>query len=762
LQGARRAPMIEGGMAGIGTSDETVDAELERIRDRSAKALIAAVLLFAVPVLIANNVERPSVHLLGSGLLLVLGLVGALAAIGRGHGRAPRTVTVAMLGAAMAYRAWVLGGLAAIPYHAWTVHVLIAGLLLGRRAAAISAAVGILLGAWFVVAEQRGLLPTSEGLDSLWVAWFLRVALLVVTLLLVSALLRGVQSALSRLNESERQRRRQDERYQLAALGASFGTWDLDVANALLWLGPGVQRMVGLPRGAAVVSQVSWRDRMHADDRERCEASLRRHIEGREPQFEAEYRVRHADGSYLWVQARGRLAPGPTVRVVGFFQDISERKAAERELKHRAFHDPLTGLPNRELFLERLGRALIEGHRKGAAEFAVVFVDLDRFKVVNDSLGHAAGDRLLGVLADRLNGAVRAPDTVARLGGDEFTVLLRGPATIEEAKIAVARIERAVAEPFELAGQEVVVGASIGILMGSLDYQDAEELLRVADLAMYSVKGEGAGRVGVFDPAMRGRMRAMLALDSALRRALDGGELEPWYQPIVDLSDNRIVGVEALARWRQEDGTVVPPEAFIPRAEETGVVAEIDRQIIERAAHTVAAWNEDGPPLYLSVNLSARQFQRKGLAAFVDGVLERSGLPGNLLQIEITEGILLLDAPGIRQTLTELRQRGARISFDDFGTGYSSLSYLHRFDIEHLKIDRAFVQERGERGPGPICRAIQSMAGALGIQTTGEGVETEAQAEGLRILGCGTAQGYLFGRPAPYVEGRPDQVGSTS
>ncbi len=719
-------------------------------------------MLLSVPVVLANNIEAPNAALMASGLGLVACLGAAMLAIRRGFGRSARVAVVLLVAGAMTYRGWHLGGIEAIPYHAWIVHVLIAGVLLGPRAAWASAGVGVALGAGFVVADQQGILPPPVALRSAWIAWFLRAVLLALTTVLVSAMLGGVRSAMARLADSEQLRRRQVERYQLAAEGSNYGTWDLDLGSNLLWLGPGVQRLIGLPKGAAVVPRTSWAERIHADDRDRVDRGIQQHLDRPETMYEAEYRVRHGDGAYLWVHSKGQLVPGSPQRVVGSLEDISQRKATERELQHRAFHDPLTGLPNRDLFLDRLGQALIEGHRKGTAEFAVVFVDLDRFKVVNDSLGHAAGDQVLGVLADRLNGAVRAPDTVARLGGDEFTVLLRGPTGIEEAKVAVGRIERVVREPFDLDGQQVVVGASIGILMGSLEYEDPEELLRDADLAMYSVKGEGAGRVGVFDPGMRRRMRAMLDLDSALLQALEDDVLEPWYQPIVDLSDGRIVGVEALARWRQPDGSVLAPGAFIPRAEETGIVAEIDRRIIERSAHTVAWWNEEGPPLTLSVNLSGRQFLRHDLCAFIDGVLERSKLPANLLQLEITEGILLLDAPGIRSTLAQLRERGAHIAFDDFGTGYSSLSYLHRFQIERLKIDRAFVQERGDRGAGPICRAIQSMATALGIETIGEGVETEAQAEALRILGCPKAQGFLFGAPAPYADGRPDQSGSTS
>jgi diguanylate cyclase (GGDEF)-like protein/PAS domain S-box-containing protein len=739
-----------------------VEQELERLRDRSASVLILVALVAAGPLLIANSLDNPDPLIVGTGLIGMAILGGAWLGVRRQGSRSARLVTVVLLGILVAARSYLLGGVDSIAYEAWLVHMLIAGLLLGRRAAWISATCGAVWGLALVWMHYSGHLAIDRGPTEVWARWLLRCVVLLAATLLVGGLLTGVRAVLSRLRDSESIRRKQEQRYQLAAEGANYGTWDFEAATNLVWLGPAMRRLIGLPSGASVVSPEGWRARIHTDDRPRVLDAFDRHIADKTDAYEAEYRIRHADGSYVWVHSRGRKVVGDTLRIVGTIQDISGRKLAQRELQHRAFHDPLTGLPNRELFLDRLGRALIDGHRQGKAEFAVVFVDLDRFKVVNDSLGHAAGDQVLGLLADRLSGAVRAPDTVARLGGDEFTVLPRGPTEIEEAKIAVSRIERAVNEPFDLGEQQAVIGASIGILMGSLEYTDPEELLHDADLAMYSVKGEGAGRVGVFDPGMRRRMRALLDLDSSLRKALDDDALEPWFQPIVDLEDGRIVGVEALARWRQEDGTVLAPGAFIPRAEETGIVADIDRRIIERAAHTVAWWNENGPPLTLSVNVSARQFLRHDLLEFLDGMLERAKLPPNLLQVEITEGILLLDAPGIRRTLTALRQRGIPIAFDDFGTGYSSLSYLHQFQIQRLKIDRAFVQERGDKGPGPICRAIQSMATALGIQTIAEGVETEAQAEGLRILGCTRAQGFLYSEPKPYADGRPDQVGSTS
>lgn len=720
--------------------------------------LLTIIALVFGPMVLANNWGGLNLKVLATGVTVLAAMGGSWLAIRAGRGRAGRITVVVAFGLAVAARSWLLGGVESIPYSVWTLHVLMSALFLGARAAWVSGVVGCLVGAWLTIASIEGTLPPSAINPGPWQQFLFRAAAVLGAAALCATLVRGVRGTLMRLIAAENERRHQEERYELAIEGANYGVWDIDLTTNMVWIGPGLRKMVGLHEGAVVMSADAWRARIHPDDRAATMEALSRHQQGRSPVYQAEYRLKRADGTWAWIESRGKMARRQATRMVGSVQEISTRKAMERELEHRAFHDHLTGLPNRDLFLERLGRALVEGRRQGSPDFAVVFVDLDRFKVVNDSLGHSAGDKLLVLLATRLGKAVRAPDTVARLGGDEFTVLLRGPRDSEEARVAVSRIERAVNQPFSVDGQEVVVGASIGILMGSLEYEDPQELLRDADLAMYSVKGEGAGRVGVFEPGMRRRMRALLDLDSSLRRALDEDQLEPWFQPIVDVETGRIDGVEALARWRQADDTILSPGAFVARAEETGIIADIDRRIIEKAAHTVAWWNEEGRPLTLSVNLSARQFLRKDLTSFIDGVLERSALPANLLQLEITEGILLLDVPGIRSTLMELRQRGAHVAFDDFGTGYSSLSYLHQFDIQRLKIDRAFVQERGWRGPGPICRAIQSMATALGIETIAEGVETEAQIEGLKILGVPKAQGFLYGRPAPYPDGRPDET----
>ncbi len=452
------------------------------------------------------------------------------------------------------------------------------------------------------------------------------------------------------------------------------------------------------------------------------------------------------------MRSHGRAVPdadGEVMRVVGSLVDIDAQMQLRSELERRASHDPLTGLANRELFLAEVERALVHSARSGEARYAIVFIDLDRFKMVNDSLGHAAGDRLLVALAGRITAAVREGDLVARIGGDEFTLLLHDVDDLAHARRVVARLEDAMALPLDLGGHEIHVTASIGIVMGTRDAHDPLALLRDADLAMFSVKRIPGVTVGVFDVEMRTPVKELLTLDNELARALARGDIQPWYQPIVDLRTGEPVGFEALARWVDPNGKVRRPDEFIPRAEVTGAIGPLDRAIFREAAARISALPD---PVFLSVNLSARHFHREGLAEWLTQEAAAADLSLRRVQIEITEAVLLVDLPEVHQKLSDLRSAGAMIALDDFGKGYSALSYLDHFSLDVLKLDISFVQERGEQGPGPICAAIQTMATALGIRTLAEGVETEAQRQALIDLGCTLGQGYLFGAPAPQPE----------
>jgi len=430
----------------------------------------------------------------------------------------------------------------------------------------------------------------------------------------------------------------------------------------------------------------------------------------------------------------------------------AERKeASEAELVRRAFYDPITQLPNRTLFVDRLGRALHRS-RVAGAKVAVLFVDLDRFKVVNDSLGHEVGDLLLAGVAERISACVRPGDTVGRLGGDEFTVLLEDVSG-EESAIGVAeRIREELRLPFVLAGYEVVTGASVGIAVGDADMA-AETLLRHADVAMYQAKRRGGSRHEVFDAHMGAAAMRRLDIEGRLRRAIDDREFALHFQPEVGLGDGVVVGAEALVRWSDPDGEIVPLEDVIPIAEETGLIVPLGRWVLEEACRVTMPWFSTMPvgrPAVVAVNISARQFHQPDVPDQISAILGATGIDPARVRMEITESAVMYDAARSAAIVEELKTLGVQIAIDDFGTGYSSLSYLSRFPVDVLKLDRSFVTRLDEDDDAlAIVDAVVTMAHRLGIRVTAEGVETFAQLGRLRDLGCDTAQGYLFSAPVP-------------
>ncbi|MEA2481829.1 MAG: hypothetical protein QOJ07_3751 [Thermoleophilaceae bacterium] len=432
-----------------------------------------------------------------------------------------------------------------------------------------------------------------------------------------------------------------------------------------------------------------------------------------------------------------------------------DRARAEDATRHHAFHDALTGLPNRTLFLDRLEHALVTARRSGA-RVGVLLIDVDQFKMFNDSLGHQAGDELLTLLAPRLASAVRESDTVARLGGDEFVVLVEDAVGEPDVTRLAERLAGVLAEPFHLDGRELFVSCSTGIALSSGDADTPDALLHHADTAMYRAKERGRGGHALFDEPMRGRALERLHLETDLRRALARDEFRLLYQPIVSLRSGRTVGIEALLRWDHPDRGTIGPDVFIPIAEETGLILPIGRWVLEHACAQVARWQAELPDaagLTLSVNVSGRQLSHGSLVDDVERVLETYGLTPGTLGLEITESVLMGEGPEQIATLTALRSLGARILLDDFGTGYSSLSYLKRFPLDALKIDRSFVAGLGRHHEdSAIVTSIMSMAHTLGLTVVAEGVETEQQLGRLRELGCGRAQGFLMARPlAPDV-----------
>jgi len=495
-----------------------------------------------------------------------------------------------------------------------------------------------------------------------------------------------------------------------------------------------------------------WAEGVHAADLDRCWKTYVMAFDARQ-ELTMEYRLRRHDGEYRWILDRGvpyRSQTGEFRGYVGSCIDITDRKRTEEQLLHNALHDPLTDLPNRTLFLDRLGMAMRRSARRENVRFAILFIDLDRFKLINDSLGHMLGDELLQAISGRLKRCVRPSDTVARLGGDEFALLLDDlDETAEAARIAL-RIQQDLEQPFEIGGHEVFSSASIGITLSSDSYSRPEELLRDADTAMYRAKGEGRSRHAVFDPAMHQRALSQLKIEAALHGAEKRQELQLLYQPIIELGTGRVVSFEALLRWLHPELGLLSPDSFLQAAEETGVIPQLGHWVLHEACRQLSAWRQDFPcalGLKVCVNLHALQFVARGLAAQIAQVLGEIGLNPTSLSLEIVEGTLLRETEVAVETLRELRDLGLHLSIDDFGTGYSSLSYLQRFPVTTLKIDRSFVSAIRGDDDAAIVESVTSLAHILHLDVVAEGVETAFQLATVRRLGCDFAQGFFFSPP---------------
>ncbi|MEX2616700.1 MAG: EAL domain-containing protein [Alphaproteobacteria bacterium] len=553
--------------------------------------------------------------------------------------------------------------------------------------------------------------------------------------------------------------RESEERYALAALGANDGLWDWNLDDGTIYLSPRWRSMLGLEENDLKNSPEEWLSRIHPDDVVAFCEGFDAHLDGTSSQFEHEFRMRHANGEYRWMQARGlavRQADGKVYRMAGSQSDITDRKLAEERLMHGALHDPLTSLPNRALMLDRLGQALSRMERNDDLNFALAILDIDRFMLVNESLGHVVGDELLVSLSRRMEAEIGTGNTLARLGGDEFAILMENPDTLVDIKGYVKRLQEVIAKPFELLGKDVYVSASFGIVPGDSSYTRASDMLRDADLAMYRAKKEGKTGFEVFEESRHRREFDQLQVETSLRQGLEEGWIHVYYQPIVDLKTRKIKGFEALSRLIHPTHGVIPPAEFIGVAEETGLIVPLGEQMLLMACAQTVEWQQQfgiSDALDISVNLSARHLAEDNIVELLGDVLEKTKIPPASLKVEITESLIMSNPELAAQTLDRIKKLGITLSLDDFGTGYSSLSYLRRFPIDTLKMDRSFVAPIDtDKRDLELVRMIILLAHTLGMDVVGEGIETESHLDLLRDLDCEYGQGYFFSRPLPAAD----------
>jgi diguanylate cyclase (GGDEF)-like protein/PAS domain S-box-containing protein len=578
--------------------------------------------------------------------------------------------------------------------------------------------------------------------------------------LLVFFGLQAVAAAIAEVIRTYANLRRSEERYALAARGSNEGLWDWNLQTNCFYFSPRWQQMLGYEENELGESPDEWFERVHPLDRISLKTAIVKHLEGDTHHFEQEYRLRHKDGSYRWMLGRGVAVhnwENKPDRMVGSQTDITQRKRTEEELWRNAFFDRLTGLPNRAGFIHHL-QPVLEFHREFAKpSFAVLWLDIDCFEVINNSFGDNTGDRLLIAVAHRLRSFLSPSNIVARMGGDEFAIALNQIREPKDATNMAEQIQQMLALPFTIGKREIFITVSIGIALNSIQYNQPEHMLRDADTAMHRAKTFGRSRYQVFDQTMRARMVVKLLLENDLRRAIASEasdrceELQLLYQPIIHLETGWIVGFEALMRWQHPEQGVLSPRKFMAMAEETGLIVPMSWWALRSACCQMRKWQLAYPEqsaLTVSVNLSSQQFSMPGLHDYIQQILYESSLDPRHLKLEVTESMLMDSTTSVVSVLRKLRALGVQLAIDDFGTGYSSLSYLARFPINTLKIDRSFVSNINSSSDSwEIVRTIHLLAHNLGMDVTAEGVETAAQVQQLLKMNCDRGQGFFFSPP---------------
>jgi diguanylate cyclase (GGDEF)-like protein/PAS domain S-box-containing protein len=638
------------------------------------------------------------------------------------------------------------------------IAVIVLGLLTAAFTARLAATGGIIgtvvmIVAWWGIG-QLALFPAGIRLG------FVYPMIAILANFIAMTVLRIVREEQQR-RAAEKSLRISEERYALAARGANDGLWDWDLLNSRFYTSPRWHQMLGIAAEEARGVPDDWFTRTLADDATTLKAAIDVHLAGQSAHFEQEFRMRHADQSDRWMQARGLAVVdrvGKPYRFAGSMTDITDRKNAERQILHDAFHSRLTDLPNRALLIDRVNQSLQLWQRGGENDVIVLILDLDHFRNINETLGQAVGDRVLMSLAGNLKTALRPDDTLAHLGEDEFAVLrfAAGDAAGQLEQLLGA-LFKVMAIPISIEDRDFEMTASIGYVLASQSAgESGDELLRDANLALYKAKTTGRNKAEPFEAAMHATAVKRFDLEADLRRAIaKGGELELFYQPIIDIQNDRMHGYEALLRWRHPTRGLVSPIDFIPLAEDTGLIIEIGRRGILEAARQIAAWTPPGggKPPQVAVNVSGRQFAAEGLLDDIENALRITEIPPGSLKLEVTESLVMDNPERTVDLLKRIMAIGCKVSIDDFGTGYSSLSHLHRFPFNTLKIDRSFIVRMADSREGfEIVRVIASMAKVLERDVVAEGVEEQAQVATLREIGVEFVQGYVFSKPLPVPE----------